>query len=127
MYAKLDHGGKEEAFSFWGHGETTKLTPGSGLYVGKDGVAANHHFVLSMDRPPYEFTGGKYVISVFARLVGRRKPVELAEIEIGLKDELVVALSQRHGVLFELGSDNQGYIGHKSERLPIAQLPQSAP
>jgi hypothetical protein len=70
MYATLGHAGKEETFSFWGHGETNKLMPGSGLYVGREGVAANHHFVLSMDRPGYEFSKGKYTVKSF-RAFGR--------------------------------------------------------
>jgi hypothetical protein len=126
MYAKLEHAGSVETFSFWGYGETNEITPGSGLYVGKDGVAANHHFVLSMDRPPYEFTAGRYTVKVFARLVGKHKPLKLSDIEIGLRDELVAALSQHNGVLFELGSDNQGYVGHKSERPAGTQLSQFA-
>lgn len=47
MFVKLLRQGKdqdrEQVFGFWGHGWTTELSPGSGLYVGQTGVSSNHH------------------------------------------------------------------------------------
>lgn len=118
MYLKLNRGGTEKIFSFWGYGERERLVPGSGLYVGQTGVAANHHFVIAMD-DTYNFEAGAYTIRVFARLVGKEAPIHLSTIQIGLLKEHASVLSQKsvmNGVIFELELDNQGYIGHTNER-----------
>lgn len=116
MYVKLSRDGQEQVFSFWGYGETNKLSPGSGLYVGQTGVAANHHFVLSMNHPGYAFVAGNYTITVFAQVVGWKSAVELAAIHIRLSEELAAVLAAKNGVLFERSPNDQSYVGHASER-----------
>ncbi len=116
MFAKLRHGGEETIFSFWGYGETNRLVPGSGLYVGQTGVAVNHHFVRSVNEAAYEFAAGKYEIEVFARLVGRRSPSRLIAFDLTLSQEHADALARRCGVLFELSPDGQLYVGHARDR-----------
>lgn len=116
MYVRLSHAGTEQIFSFWGYGEANKLSPGSGLYVGQTGIAANHHFVLSVHQPGYEFKPGAYTIRVFARLVGKSRPVEFPAVSLSVTEEQASALMNKAGVLFELGPDSEGYIGHVSDR-----------
>jgi hypothetical protein len=116
MYVKLCRGRSERIFSFWGYGETNKLTPGSGLYVGQTGVSLNHHFVLSVHNPDYAFVAGTYIVRVFARLVGRSSPIQLTEFQITLSEHHAAVLAQNDGVLFELGPDDQGYLGHTYQR-----------
>jgi hypothetical protein len=116
MYVKLRQGGDEQLFSFWGYGETNKLTAGGGLYVGQAGVAANHHFVRSPSQPPYEFGAGDYNLRVFARTVGKANPAELAQINLRLTEQQAGMLMQRRGILFERAPDAQEYIGHVDER-----------
>lgn len=84
MFAKVRHGGSEQVFSFWGYGETKKLTAGSGLHVSKTGFAANHHFVLSVHETEYRFEPGDYDIEVFANVVGRKAAVHLSMIRLTL-------------------------------------------
>ncbi|MGO1081315.1 hypothetical protein [Inquilinus sp. CA228] len=116
MFAKLQHEGSEQVFSFWGYGETNQLAPGSGLYVGQTGIAANHHFILSVHQPDYEFIPGDYSIEVFSRLVGRESPIRLIKFELSLSREHADILARHGGVLFELNPDGGGYLGHVSER-----------
>lgn len=115
MYAKIRHGNDERTFSFWGYGETAKLSPGSGLHVGRTGFAANHHFVLSVHENAYRFEPGSYEIDVIADVVGRRKPMKLATIKLSLSEELAAALQRQEGVLFERRIDGE-YEGHARER-----------
>lgn len=115
MFAKLQHEGIEQVFSFWGYGETNQLVPGSGLYVGQTGVAANHHFVLSVHQSAYEFASGDYHIEVFVRLVGGKTPVRLIKFSLSLSREHADILARHGGVLFELNPDGGGYLGHASE------------
>ena len=84
MYVKLCRGGSEQIFSFWGYGETNKLTAGGGLFVEQTGIALNHHFVLSVQHTGYQFVEGAYSILVFARVVGRSTPIKLYTISLKL-------------------------------------------
>jgi hypothetical protein len=118
MFAKLHHGDSKQVFSFWGYGETTQLSPGSGLYVGQAGIAVNHHFVLSVHQPEYEFTPGDYSVEVFARVVGRKQPMKLAEVSVSITGEQAGVLRDYGGILFELDPDGQGYVGHAREGRP---------
>jgi hypothetical protein len=115
MYIKLCRDGKEQTFSFWGYGEAKNISPGSGLFVGQTGIALNHHFVLSVQHPGYEFHEGKYSILVFARLVGKSTPIKLDTISLTLPKSEAGALAGRLGVLFELGWDTGSYEGHSRE------------
>ncbi|MDA0559682.1 hypothetical protein [Burkholderia pseudomallei] len=112
MHAKLLRDGGEQTFSFWGYGETNKLTPGSGLYVGQAGVTVNHHFVLSVHQPAYEFVAGNYAVEVYARLAGKVAPTRLSRISLTVNDQQAAALRTHAGVLFELQPDSGTYVGH---------------
>ncbi|WP_175772016.1 hypothetical protein [Paraburkholderia phenazinium] len=116
MYAKLLRDDTEQTFGFWGYGETNVVTPGSGLYVGQTGVTVNHHFVVSVHQPAYEFVTGVYEVEVFARIVGRSVPIRLARITLSVDQEQETILRNRSGVLFELQPDSGTYAGHASVR-----------
>jgi hypothetical protein len=122
MYVKLRRAGSEQIFSFWGYGETTKLTPGSGLFVGQTGVSYNHHFVLSVQHPDYEFVAGHYSIDVFARVVGRRSAIRLAEISLSVSNGDAGALRGKLGVLYELAWNGEGYVGHPNPKKGGAEV-----
>lgn len=111
MYVKVRRGEDERIFSFWGYGEAEKLSPGSGLHVSRTGLAANHHFVLSVDESTYRFEPGSYEINVIADVVGRKKPIKLATIKLSLSGELAAALQRQEGVLFErkIGGEYEGH------------------
>lgn len=115
MYVQAARDGIERTFSFWGYGETEKLTAGSGLHVSRTGLAANHHFVLSIHEDEYQFEPGDYTITVYARVVGRRKPLKLSSIKIRLNADLALELQRHNGVLFERNLDGH-YEGHARDR-----------
>ncbi len=117
MYAKVRLPVGEQTFSFWGYGESVKLVTGSGLYVGRTGVAANHHFVLSVHERDLGFEPGAYQVAVYARIVGKAAPILLSTVSIQLTEQHAQVLAQHEeGVLFELGPDDQGYRGHARGR-----------
>lgn len=115
MYVQALRDGIARSFSFWGYGETEKLSPGSGLYVSRTGLAANHHFVLSIHEDEYQFEPGSYTITVYARVVGRRKPLKLSTLSITLNAELASELRDHRGALFERNLDGH-YEGHARDR-----------
>ncbi len=111
MFAKLVRDGKEQVFGLWGHGWSTELSPGSGLFVSQTGVSANHHFALSVHQPAYEFAAGDYTLQVFAQQPGQSSPEMLSELKLAVDARLAAALAQRKGVLFEFDPDTQKYLG----------------
>ena len=116
MFVKLSHADKTETFSFWGYGETNNLVPGSGLFVDKNGYAANHHFVLSIEKPPYVFEAGEYSLAVFAKIIGKQDIQRLSTIDLTLTSDHARALATQDGVLFEFMPDTQTYNGHLNKR-----------
>jgi len=115
LFATLHHDDTSQDFTFWGYGPARELSPGGGLYVDKAGVAANHHFVLSVHEPAYRFDEGLYGIEVFARTAGRKTPLKLARIDLTLSGELAGALANGKGVLFER-RPNGMFEGHADTR-----------
>lgn len=111
MFAKVRHRGGEQVFGLWGYGETEKLTAGSGLYISKIGLSANHHFVLSVHENEYRFEQGDYAIDVFASVIGRKAAVHLSTIRLALTTDLAAALALHGGVLFErrIGGEYEGH------------------
>ena len=111
IYAVVRHNDAERVFSFWGYGETEKLSPGSGLHISRTGMAVNHHFVLSVHEGAYQFEPGGYEIDVIANVVGRKNPIKLSTIRLALNADHVAALTRHEGVLFErkIGGAYEGH------------------
>ena len=129
MFAKLSCGDSKQVFGFWGYGETGTLTAGSGLHVSRTGLAANHHFVLSVHENKYHFEPGDYAIDVFANVVGREVAVYLSTIRLTLTSDLAAALARYEGVLFErrIGGEYEGYERDRdSDQMPDKELPASS-
>jgi hypothetical protein len=112
MFAKLKHKDSSQTFCLWIYFEGKQPAVGSGLYVGQTGVAVDHHFLLSVNPPPYEFTSGAYEIEIFARLVGKLQPVKLSSASVSVADEDALVLSRRGRLLFEINPDGQDYVAH---------------
>jgi hypothetical protein len=87
-------------FSYWMYGETKELKIGSGLRIGEDGVAFNHH-LLPPKGSPFTFRPGEYAIEVYARIVDKKNPALLAKVKVSLTEQLAESLADRNkGVLF---------------------------
>src|SRR5260370_11911528 len=65
MFLRVRRGEVSQTFNFWGYGEKS-LLPRSGLRVGEDGVAANHHFLPPRKDSPFRSLPGDYTIEVYA-------------------------------------------------------------
>lgn len=82
MYLVVQRGMEKQTFNVWGYGPDDKLSRGSGLFIGETGVAANHHFNPLTALPQQFFIPGDYELSVFIALVGRKKPLRVATIQV---------------------------------------------
>ena len=101
MYVTLRHSKTRQNFSIWVHGDS-RLDRGSGLYVGEEGVPAGHHFLLPRDSKSFTFTEGKYVLEVFAQIVGNRLTSRLFTQELEIDHIAAEAMKQSaNGIYFD--------------------------
>jgi hypothetical protein len=109
MYGVLRQGAESTAFAFWSYG-ISQLERGGGLFVGREGVAINHHFVLLSKSDPFKFAEGEYVVEVFATMVGDKNPYKLAESSITLTGEMTGLLNGKTGgVMFNWNPATTSY------------------
>ena len=119
MYVRLRRGETSQTFNVWTHGERGENSRGSGLFVGPEGVALNHHFCLPKDGSTYPFLAGEYALDVFATLVGSDQPVRLDTIKLLLTPAHSEATkSGRSAVYFDWGADQAAYHAHVEVRPP---------
>ena len=118
MFIKLRRLQSVQAFNIWVYGDKSpSLVRGSGLYVGQEGVAFNHHFLLPKDGTNYEFLAGDYSIEVYAKLVDNEKSKQLWRLNVSLSDQQAMVLKDKDaGVYFDWGPDTQKYHAHIDER-----------
>lgn len=109
MYANLRHKTTTTTFAFWGYGETN-LSRGGGLFIGREGVAVNHHFVLLSKSTKYKYEAGDYTVEFFAEMVGEDQPHKLAEATVSLTEEMAQVLTNKTGgVMFNWNPNNRVY------------------
>lgn len=112
MFVRLSLGETRQNFNIWIYGDNA-LARGSGLFVGENGVACNHHFLLPKDGAAFEFRAGSYVLEVFAKLAGAEQQLRLLSIQLTLPDRLAADLrNPRAGIYFDWGPDSQHYHAH---------------
>ena len=118
MFARLSRGEQRQSFPIWVLGEE-RLTRGSGLFVGEQGVVGDHHFLLPPDTEKYLFRAGEYRLEVFARLVGEREAKLLWSNSLTITDSNAAKLAQSHNAIyFDWGPDSNRYIAHIRSRAP---------
>ena len=118
IWVRLRRGETQQNFSIWVYGDE-KLSRGSGLFVGPEGVAANRHFLLPKDTPDLNFYAGDYVLEVHAEIAGDKKSRLLHGVHLSLPERLTAALKEPDtGVYFDWGPDSRAYHAH-AERKPI--------
>lgn len=119
MFVRVRRAESSQTFNVWVYGEA-KLARGSGIYVGHEGLACNHHFLLPRDGTHYEFLPGDYTVDVFATLINQHAPLRLFTSKLHLSNELALALKEKKGVYFDWGPDSATYHAHVDQRPPRA-------
>lgn len=118
MHVNVQRGESKQNFSIWVYGED-HLVRGSGLHVGPEGVACNHHFLLPEDGTGFPLLPGRYTVRVFAKRVLDREPRELARVVLPISDTQAKDLEQDDaGIYFDWGPDQQSYHAHIEVRKP---------
>src|SRR5216684_2466892 len=101
MYIKLSRGETIQIFNIWVYGDQNNLARGSGLFISKDGLAANHHFLLPNDSSNFIFKQGDYKLEVYAELVND-KPRKICTRDLAVSDTQAEALLNKEaGIYFD--------------------------
>lgn len=112
MYVRLRRGETSQNFNIWIYGDIS-LARGSGLFVGENGIACNHHFLLPRDGVSFQFGGGEYELEVYGALAGSASPLRLLSVRLSLPGDLAAQLSNpKAGVYFDWGPDSRQYHPH---------------
>jgi hypothetical protein len=127
MYIKLTRADKVTTFNIWTYGETGKIKRGSGLFVGKQGVEADHHFLLPK-QASLDFKAGDYVLDVYVELVGK-KPKRIWRQQLTISKKETKALRPVHaGLYFDWQPEVQEYetyLEDKTEEIYTKQMIES--
>lgn len=116
LHLNVQRGDSKQNFSIWVYGEE-KLSRGSGLHIGFQGVVCNHHFLLPKDGADFPFLAGDYTIRVFAKLVEDKSSKQLAEIRLQITDQQAQEIIEpMTGVHFDWSPDQQKYHSHVARR-----------
>jgi hypothetical protein len=117
MFVRLRRGETSQNFNVWVYGDSPSgLVRGSGLKVGEDGVASNHHFLLPSDGSRFDFLAGDHAVDVYSSLVNR-PPKLLRTIQVNVTpDEARQLTGPGAGIYFDWGPDALRYIAHIDSR-----------
>jgi hypothetical protein len=123
MFVRLSRGEHRQSFPIWVLGNE-RLFRGSGIFVGDQGVVADHHFLLPPDAEQYLFKVGEYRLDVFARTVGASEPQALWSSSLIVSENDRQLLAQPHNAIyFDWGPDSNRYISSIRSK-PPAGMPK---
>lgn len=123
MYVNLQRGESRQNFSVWVYGDQ-HLARGSGLFVGHEGFACNHHFLLPEDGAAFPLVAGSYTLRVYAKRIIDSAPKELTTVRLSISDAHAAQLgSPTAGLYFDWGPDQRAYHPHIEQRRPTPLPP----
>ncbi len=112
MYVKVQCNEVIQDFSIWAYALDEQIVRGSGLFVGKEGIVLNHHFLLPKSASNFEFKEGAYILDIFVELTNS-KPKKIYTEKLSINDSQEKALTNKDSVLyFNWASDIQAYQSH---------------
>lgn len=112
MHINLQRAESKQNFSIWVYGDN-HLARGSGLYVGSEGYACNHHFLLPEDGADFKLLPGQYTVRVFAKRVSDHESRQLALVKLSISESQAKELENDNaGIYFDWGPDQQAYHAH---------------
>lgn len=87
MYIRLQRGESIQNLNVWVY-DDKGLVKGSGLFVNKSGISANHHFLLPKDGSNYPFLPGEYLLEVYIEVVDQNpKKIFEQKLHLTKRDE----------------------------------------
>ncbi len=102
MFVRMRNHKQETIYSFWSYDVDGRLVPGGGLFIGAQGIATNHHFVLAKSFKRVTFGPAELTVDVCARIVGEKRERLLYQLKTMLSADQAAALNGKDaGVFFE--------------------------
>lgn len=127
LYLKVRCNETEHMFSFWTLRQDSRMTIGSGMRVGEDGVSADFHFLPPRDAHGFQFLTGEYDIAVYARIVNATSPVLLSRCRLSLSEEQANAMrpNMMNGVFFSWRPEQRSYHSYIDSPPTLNSRPHS--
>lgn len=111
LYVTLTSESVAYSFSYWGYGHRNDLVRGSGLFVGKNGVEANHHFNPTEEPENFKLAEGEWNLEVFAHLLDDSKDLSLHKTTLTINQDEADELTNRlAGIHFDWEASENKYI-----------------
>jgi len=115
MFIRLQRGETVQNFNVWVY-DDKGLVRGSGLFINKNGIACNHHFLLPKDGDNYSFLPGDYILQVFIEPVDK-SPRMIFEQKLNVTKEQSEEMKTRiAGTYFDWAPNSQTYYSHIDQR-----------
>jgi len=118
MTVTLKCEGKSFPLNYWMYGEANKLTIGSGVFVGHEGISVNHHFVPTNALSANDFISGHYIADIYAHLLGDNSPIKLFKLEFELSENEIstIRTSNDKAIYFTWDQELNKYKSHIDSR-----------
>jgi len=112
MYLKLKVDNlKSKIFNIWVY-DQSGLKRGSGLFVGEEGISANHHFLLNKDDLDFQFSSGNNLLQVFVELKnGKEKMIYEIPLNLTVNDSEELT-NTNTGLYFDWDPSQRKHISH---------------
>lgn len=111
MFIRLQRGESYQNFNVWVY-DNNGLVRGSGLFVKRDGIACNHHFLLPRDGSKYSFLSREYTLQVFVETVDKN-PIKIFEQLLSITKSQEDEMSKKKiGTYFDWAPNSQTYSSH---------------
>ncbi len=119
LHVRIARGETAQNFNIWVYGEE-KLSRGSGLFVGEEGITSNHHFLAPADGSTFQFIAGEYQIEILAKVMGKSQRIKLWSQHLVIESEHASALqTPGAGLYFDWGADSGKYVPHIKKKSPV--------
>lgn len=111
MYVVVLQGGKRLLYSFWGYGDSQgSLVRGSGLFVSREGIAINHHFVRSKGEVVVPIEPGSCIVNVYASVLGHQKDELLQSVQLDIGEKEAAAINNpKAGLIYDWNPEAKQY------------------
>jgi hypothetical protein len=114
LFLRLRHNNQLTRFTTWGC-NVESLTRGAGLYVSKEGVVCDHHFLLAKPSGSIDFTPGDYELEICSTVPAKRRPEILQRVKLHLSDAESDQIRNHHkAIWFDLDPEHREYVIHSS-------------
>jgi hypothetical protein len=114
MYARLRRGESIQNFNVWVYGDSG-LVRGSGVFVNKEGISSNHHFLLPRNTA-YEFLAGEYHLEVFVETVDNKTCKIFEQILHITPAQYEQVVANKSGIFYDWAPNSQNYDAHVDRR-----------